>query len=82
MKIEEERMLERQMAELDFKERQEYEQKMNKGEGSSGKNETKKKLNPCLYTSPLVNQGLIAGPAKDVYYFFFGIVIFLFLSFF
>jgi hypothetical protein len=66
MKLDEERVLERQMAELDFKEREEYE-KIIRNERKSSDNETKKNLNPVLYTSPLVNQGLIAGPAKDMF---------------
>jgi hypothetical protein len=67
MKIEQERILERQMADLDVNERLEYEKKM-KSEGSSTNTPPpKKNLNPVLYTSPLVNQGLIAAPAKDMF---------------
>jgi hypothetical protein len=66
MKIEEERILERQMAELDVNERQEYEKKMQNVRKSSD-DEVKKNLNPVLYTSHLVNQGLIAAPAQNMF---------------
>ena len=71
MKIEEERLLRQQMGEMSIHEQQEYEKKIREQENDFNETQpVKKKLNPVLYTSPLLAEGLIAGPANEVSFLF------------
>ncbi|KAE9553137.1 hypothetical protein FO519_003654 [Halicephalobus sp. NKZ332] len=69
MKVEEERLLQQKLGEMSIQERKEYDKKLQEEKGNSNVEvqNIKKKLNPVLYTSPFLAEGLIAGPANEVF---------------
>lgn len=68
--IEEERLLQQKLREMSIQEQQEYEKQLEKEKEESRSSIPevgKKKFNPVLYTSPLINEGLIVGPANELF---------------